>query len=187
MWSATLWSSVSCGPMRRAMRRAGNGPKRSELMVRADGLVRGSKSRAPAWRKAWPNARREGRQFLSQVVETGRDRSKFPSRCRRRRFGATTRGFAPSTCGSGAKTGRPTFCRFPMPKAPLGGMALALETLEKEAAQQGKAFVNHVKHMILHGFLHLLGHDHQTKADARLMERLEIAILGAKWASPILT
>jgi probable rRNA maturation factor len=74
--------------------------------------------------------------------------------------------------------GRPTnVLSFPDPEAPLGGMVLALETLEKESAQQGKSFVNHVKHMILHGFLHLLGHDHQTKAEARLMERLEIAIL----------
>jgi probable rRNA maturation factor len=59
----------------------------------------------------------------------------------------------------------------------LGGLALALGTVKREAAEQRKEFINHTKHMILHGFLHLLGHDHQTSREARLMERLETAIL----------
>jgi probable rRNA maturation factor len=56
-------------------------------------------------------------------------------------------------------------------------MALAFETLRAEASAQKKEFISHAKHMILHGFLHLLGYDHQTAREARLMERLEIAIL----------
>ena len=47
----------------------------------------------------------------------------------------------------------------------------------REAQAQNKIFVNHAKHMILHGFLHLLGYDHVAKRDARLMEGIEIAIL----------
>ncbi len=66
---------------------------------------------------------------------------------------------------------------FPDADEPFGGIALALETIEREAREQGKPFVNHAKHMILHGFLHLLGYDHQTEREARLMERLETAIL----------
>ena len=66
---------------------------------------------------------------------------------------------------------------FPDPDAPFGGMALGFETVERESIAQKKSFVNHSKHMILHGFLHLLGHDHVTSRQARLMERLEIAIL----------
>ncbi len=73
---------------------------------------------------------------------------------------------------------RPTnVLSFPDPAAPLGGMALAYQTVRAEASSQKKQFVHHVKHMILHGFLHLLGYDHKTRLQARLMERLEIAIL----------
>jgi probable rRNA maturation factor len=68
---------------------------------------------------------------------------------------------------------------FENPAAPLGGIALAFETISREAKAQGKTFVNHSKHLILHGFLHLAGYDHHTARDARLMEGLEIAILSA--------
>jgi probable rRNA maturation factor len=61
--------------------------------------------------------------------------------------------------------------------APGGGIALSFETISAEAKAQGKPFLNHTKHMILHGFLHLLGFDHEKSRAARLMERLEIAIL----------
>jgi len=60
---------------------------------------------------------------------------------------------------------------------PLGGIAVSYQTVSHEAADQKKKFANHAKHMILHGFLHLLGHDHQVKKAARLMEGIETAIL----------
>jgi probable rRNA maturation factor len=66
---------------------------------------------------------------------------------------------------------------FPDDDEPFGGIALAFETIQREAKEQKKPFVNHAKHMILHGFLHLLGFDHQSDREARLMERLETAIL----------
>lgn len=73
---------------------------------------------------------------------------------------------------------RPTnVLSFPDPAQPLGGIALAFETVSAEAKAQKKSFINHSKHLILHGFLHLLGYDHETPRDARLMEGLEIAIL----------
>lgn len=68
---------------------------------------------------------------------------------------------------------------FPDPDAPFGGIALSVETIRREARVQDKPFVNHAKHMILHGFLHLLGFDHQRMKDARLMEGLETAILAS--------
>lgn len=68
---------------------------------------------------------------------------------------------------------------FPDEEAPFGGIVLALETITAEAQVQGKLFINHAKHMILHGFLHLLGYDHERVREARLMEATEIAILGA--------
>jgi probable rRNA maturation factor len=131
---------------------------------------------ASGWLKAWPGARRDTKLLLTGITKR-RDLSSVPrgtvvvvlaDDARVRALNAQFRGKDRAT----------NVLSFPDPLSPLGGMALALETLEKEAKAQGKPFVNHVKHMILHGFLHLLGHDHQTKSDARLMESLEIAILG---------
>ena len=59
----------------------------------------------------------------------------------------------------------------------LGDVILALETIQREAINQDKALEVHVKHLILHGSLHLLGYDHETDAQAEEMESLEIAIL----------
>ncbi len=69
----------------------------------------------------------------------------------------------------------------------LGDVALALETLEGEAAAQGKRLADHVCHLAVHGVLHLLGHDHLKRAEAARMERLETAILaGLGVADPYL-
>jgi probable rRNA maturation factor len=59
----------------------------------------------------------------------------------------------------------------------LGDIVLARETVEREATDQGLAFEDHLTHLIVHGFLHLLGYDHDTQAEAVVMERLETAIL----------
>ncbi len=60
----------------------------------------------------------------------------------------------------------------------LGDIAIAWETCEREAAEQGKRMEDHVTHLIVHGLLHLLGYDHVRDADATLMEGLETTILG---------
>lgn len=59
----------------------------------------------------------------------------------------------------------------------LGDIALAAETIEAEAQIQGKSFDNHAAHLVVHGFLHLLGYDHMNEADAEAMEARERAIL----------
>jgi probable rRNA maturation factor len=59
----------------------------------------------------------------------------------------------------------------------LGDIVLALETVEREAADQGKTFVDHFRHLVVHGVLHLLGWDHQSEAAAAKMEALETSIL----------
>lgn len=59
----------------------------------------------------------------------------------------------------------------------LGDIALAHETIAREAEEQGKSFEHHVRHMIVHGFLHLLGYDHEAEAEALEMEAMEIRIL----------
>jgi probable rRNA maturation factor len=59
----------------------------------------------------------------------------------------------------------------------LGDIILALETVEKEAREQHKTFRNHTIHLLVHGFLHLLGYDHIEEKDAKKMESKEIKIL----------
>jgi probable rRNA maturation factor len=59
----------------------------------------------------------------------------------------------------------------------LGDVVLAFEMVEREAADQGKTFVEHFRHLIVHGILHLLGWDHQSEDAAAKMESLEISIL----------
>jgi probable rRNA maturation factor len=59
----------------------------------------------------------------------------------------------------------------------LGDVVLALETVVGEAAEQGKLFADHVRHLVVHGVLHLLGYDHETPSDAVVMESLETSIL----------
>ena len=60
----------------------------------------------------------------------------------------------------------------------LGDIALAFETVRKEAADEGKTFAHHTTHLLVHGFLHLCGYDHETgDDDAEEMETLERAIL----------
>ncbi|WP_082659528.1 rRNA maturation RNase YbeY [Aureimonas sp. AU40] len=59
----------------------------------------------------------------------------------------------------------------------LGDLVLAAETCEREAAEEGKSAADHVRHLLVHGMLHLLGFDHETDEDAEDMESAEIRIL----------
>ena len=61
----------------------------------------------------------------------------------------------------------------------LGDLALAWETLRREAAAQGKPLSDHFSHLVVHGTLHLLGYDHEAETEARVMEDLERGILGS--------
>ena len=59
----------------------------------------------------------------------------------------------------------------------LGDIALSLDTLEYEAKESDKSLPNHFMHLLIHGALHLIGHDHQTDAEQIEMEDLEIKLL----------
>ncbi|WP_159587728.1 rRNA maturation RNase YbeY [Chelativorans xinjiangense] len=59
----------------------------------------------------------------------------------------------------------------------LGDIALARETIVREAEAEGKAFDHHLTHLVVHGFLHLAGYDHETAEEADEMESLERRIL----------
>lgn len=61
----------------------------------------------------------------------------------------------------------------------LGDIALAAETIAAQAEFQGKRFEEHAAHLAVHGFLHLLGYDHEDGSDAERMELREREILAA--------
>ena len=59
----------------------------------------------------------------------------------------------------------------------LGDIVLARETLEREAEELQKPFEEHFSHLVVHGFLHILGYDHIDEDEALQMEGLETQIL----------
>jgi probable rRNA maturation factor len=59
----------------------------------------------------------------------------------------------------------------------LGDIAIAWETVAREAAEQDKLLRSHLCHLIVHGFLHLLGYDHETDEEAEIMEADEARVL----------
>lgn len=71
---------------------------------------------------------------------------------------------------------------FPTAEGPLrahhlGDIVVAFETVAREAAESGKSFDDHFRHMIVHGFLHLMGYDHIVDQEAEAMEQMERDIL----------
>lgn len=60
---------------------------------------------------------------------------------------------------------------------PLGDVILALGVVGREAAEQGKAASDHLAHLVVHGVLHLCGHDHDSADAAEEMEQLEREVL----------
>jgi probable rRNA maturation factor len=59
----------------------------------------------------------------------------------------------------------------------LGDMVVAFEYVSEEAREAGRSLRDHLTHMLVHGFLHLLGFDHENEFDAEEMEDLERRIL----------
>lgn len=64
-------------------------------------------------------------------------------------------------------------------KPALGDIVIAYETAAREAKEQDKTLRAHVAHLIVHGFLHLIGHDHKIASEADAMERLERRVMAA--------
>ena len=59
----------------------------------------------------------------------------------------------------------------------LGDIAIAYDTTRKEADDEQKPFDHHLSHLAIHGFLHLIGYDHEKDNEAEIMEALEREIL----------
>ena len=62
-------------------------------------------------------------------------------------------------------------------RAYLGDIAIAYGVTVKEAGSAGKSLIDHATHLAVHGVLHLLGFDHGTARQAKIMEPLETKIL----------
>jgi len=79
----------------------------------------------------------------------------------------------------------PAFPLSPGDRLPpmLGDIVLAAETVAREAELEGKPLDHHISHLVIHGLLHLLGHDHEDEGEADRMEALERAAL-ARLAIP---
>jgi probable rRNA maturation factor len=60
---------------------------------------------------------------------------------------------------------------------PLGDLVICAQVVRSEARAQGKPLQAHWAHLVVHGALHLIGYDHEREAEARRMERREIAVL----------
>lgn len=58
-----------------------------------------------------------------------------------------------------------------------GDIVLCAPVVEREAHEQGKNLLAHYAHLTVHGVLHMQGHDHETDAEAHVMEALEVEIL----------
>ncbi len=71
----------------------------------------------------------------------------------------------------------PQFEPFEQMRGLVGDLSLAYETLIREAEDLDKPFLDHFSHLVVHGTLHLCGYDHETEAEALVMERLETEIL----------
>lgn len=65
----------------------------------------------------------------------------------------------------------------PAPATLLGDIVIAFETAAREAGEKGISLRDHVAHLLVHGFLHLVGHDHAVAAEAEVMDALERAVL----------
>jgi len=88
--------------------------------------------------------------------------------------------------GYRGKAGPTNVLAFPGPSAmalpageqpELGDIIICMPVVVREARDQGKRPRDHLAHLVVHGTLHLLGHDHERAADARVMEALETRVL----------
>lgn len=66
---------------------------------------------------------------------------------------------------------------WPLRRRVLGDVVVCVPVVQREAEAQGKALEAHYAHLVVHGVLHLLGHDHEQEDEALRMEALETQII----------
>lgn len=72
-----------------------------------------------------------------------------------------------------------SFPAHEMDRPQLGDIAVALGVSARDAETQGVSLADHLTHLLVHGYLHLRGYDHETEDDAAVMEALEIKALAS--------
>ena len=78
-----------------------------------------------------------------------------------------------------------SFEAAPQDRPFLGDIALALGVSAKDALDNSVPLDQHLSHLLIHGYLHLIGHDHIEDTDADEMEALEVAALASLgWPDP---
>jgi probable rRNA maturation factor len=155
-------------------------PRTTASACRIDVIV--DDSNEAAWNRAVPNlavqVRRAARAAL-QTAKRQRGRSQMTVRLSGdrdvRRLNHDFRGKDKSTNVLSFPAGDAVGPR----DAPLllGDIVIAYGTVAREAVAQGKSIRDHLLHLVVHGVLHLLGHDHVRPAEAKRMERLETELL----------
>jgi probable rRNA maturation factor len=125
----------------------------------------------PAWTAAVPRVASFARQAAKAVDGQGAAAILLADNARVQDLNARFR-------GKDAPTNVLSFPAGPNPVGHLGDLVLAFEVCETEARDQGKQLADHLRHLVVHGLLHLLGYDHEDEAEGDLMEALEREILG---------
>lgn len=143
----------------------------------------------PAWRRLWPAAVTGARAAARRVLEQTCTQPLFPKGRvvemtivladddEVRRLNRDYRGIDKPTnvlSFEGSGDGRRRAAGAPVI---LGDVILARKTVATEAAAQGKNIADHARHLVVHGVLHLLGHDHKSDREADAMEALEVELL----------
>ena len=114
------------------------------------------------WAAAALGARSAGKELGVALVGAAESR-RLNARFRGRNQPTNVLSFAPGPAARGAR--------------PLGELVICPKVLAVEARAQEKTLRAHWAHLIVHGTLHLAGYDHERAADARRMERREVAVL----------
>lgn len=134
-----------------------------------------------AWRRALPAAATIAREAAEAALAASGKRIACAELSLVLADDATVRDLNGRWRGKDAPTNVLAFAsdEAPEPGKPvlLGDVVLAFETVTHEAKSQGKSLADHLRHLVIHGVLHLLGYDHIAVAPARRMEALETRIL----------
>ena len=174
----------------RPARRAGTtGRRRSTASARVAVLVE-----APEWGRRLHTAAALTRRAVREALSAGRRRPVGAGKVELnvvltddravRRLNRDWRGQDKPTNGLSfpaqngpAQNGRPAPRLPPGVPVLLGDVVVACGVAVAEAAAQGKTLRAHLAHLVVHGVLHLLGHDHEADAEAERMEALEAKVL----------
>jgi probable rRNA maturation factor len=125
---------------------------------------------SPAWREALPNAEALIQDTAGAVDAEGEAAVLLTDDAEIRDLNARFR-------GKDTATNVLSFPAGPNHWGRLGDVALAYGVCEREARDQGKPLADHLRHLVVHGLLHLLGYDHEDEGEGDEMEALERLIL----------